>query len=79
MFCTGCGTPSGGSDVLCNGCGVAQHHANDDVAPPAKAVFNLGAAMRRQATPGNSKRRRWGACTCALLLLIALYVLSAAI
>lgn len=79
MLCTGCGTQSADSDVFCGGCGVAKHPSTGTVAPPDKAAFNLGAAMRQQPIPASVKGRRWSAVTFTLIALAAVCVIIAAV
>jgi hypothetical protein len=74
MICTGCGTQSADSDVLCGGCGNAQRQARgNDAQPAAKpAIFRLGQAMQQRAITDGSKGWNWGAWLIPGALAVAL-------
>lgn len=63
MFCTGCGTQSGESELFCGGCGNAQRHINNKDEPTAStpSVFRVGNAMPQQALPDGVRGWCWGA------------------
>jgi hypothetical protein len=63
MFCTGCGTQSGDSSVLCGSCDVKQRSTSDHVSSKGSAAstFHLGQAMQDNAVPEEIRGWCWGA------------------
>lgn len=74
MICTGCGTQSADSGVLCGGCGNAQHKAGGKEDQPGgkPAIFRLGQAMQQRAIADGVKGWNWGALLIPGALAFAL-------
>jgi hypothetical protein len=60
MFCTGCGTQSADSSVLCGGCDIAQRSRSDRPSTAA-STFHVGQAMQDSAVPDAIRGWCWGA------------------